>query len=270
MSTMVLKPTWWMRLKQLLCPFNATIVCLIHLETPLVWLNISLNTKVIQHLRFVLSIPLNLLLTLLPPYSLIDYFQEFVPRLKDHLLSRLLNDEYDGNEQVFTSEERNTVHFVNNLNRVFQLKCFQLNYTTYDIRHEQDMLHPGHGAFIMMLSQEDGPDAHPFWYAQVLSTFFIAVNHRGVDKMMEILWVRWFGVMPGHKWGIKKAHLPQIGFVPDSPGAFRFLDPMLVLCACHLIPAFAEGCTDSLLPHGPSVARENGDLDDWKAYYVNM
>ena len=217
-----------------------------------------------------LSIPLNLLLTLLPPYSLIDYFQEFVPRLKDHLLSRLLNDEYDGNEQVFTSEERNTVHFMNNLNRVFQLKCFQLNYTTYDIRHEQDMLRPGHGAFIMMLSQEDGPDAHPFWYAQVLSTFFIAVNHRGVDKMMEILWVRWFGVMPGHKWGIKKAHLPQIGFVPDSPGAFRFLDPMLVLCACHLIPAFAEGCTDSLLPHSPSVARENGDLDDWKAYYVNM
>ena len=135
-----------------------------------------------------LSIPLNLLLTSLPPYSLIDYFQDFVPRLKDHLLSRLLlNDEYDGDEQVFTSEEQNTVHFMNNLNRVFQSKRFQLNYTTYDIRREQDTLHPGHGAFIMMLSREDGPDAHPFWYAQVLSAFFIAVNHHGVDKMMEIL-----------------------------------------------------------------------------------
>ena len=45
---------------------------------------------------------------------------------------------------------------------------------------------------------------------------------------------------------------------------------MLVLHACHLILAFAEGRTDSLLPHGPSVAQENGDLNDWKVYYVNM
>ena len=56
----------------------------------------------------------------------------------------------------------------------------------------------------------------------------------------------------------------------DSSDAFGFLDPSLVLHACHLIPAFAKGRTDSLLPCGPSVARENGDLDDWTAYYVNM
>ena len=259
-----------MRSKQLLCPFNVTIICLIHLETSLVWPNILLNTKVIQHLRFVLSIPLNLLPTLLPPYSLINHFQDFVPRLKDHLLSRLLNDEYDGDERVFTSEEKNTIHFVNNLNRVFRSKRFQLNFTTYDICREQDTLCPGHGTFIMMLSREDGPDAHPFWYAQVLSAFIFTVNHHGVDKMMEVLWVRWFGVVPGHKWGIKNARLPKIGFVPDSPGAFRFLDPTLVLRACHLIPAFAEGRTDSLLPHSPSVARENGEIDEWTAYYVNM
>jgi len=183
----------------------------------------------------------------------------------------LLNNEYDGDEQVFTSEEQNTVHFVNNLNRILRPKCFQVNYTTYDMRRDQDTLHPGHGrAAIMMLSREQGPDAHPFWYAQVLGTFLIAVSHRGVDRMMEVLWVRWFGVVPGHQWGIKKARLPKIGFIPDSPGAFGFLDPSLVLRACHLIPAFSEGRTDSLLPHGPSIARENGGTDDWTAYYVNM
>ena len=262
--------TWWMQSKQLLCPFNVTIICLIHLETSLVWPNILLNTEVIQHLRFVLSILLNLLLTLLPSYSLIDHFQDFVPRLKDHLLSRLLNDEYDGDKQVFTSEERNTVHFVNNLNRVSQSRHFQLNFTTYDIHRKQDTLRPGHDTFIMMLSREDDADAHPFWYAQVLSAFIIAVNHHGVDKMMEVLWVRWLGVMPGHKWGIKKARLPKIRFIPDSPGAFRFLDPTLVLHACHLISAFAKGRTDSLLPHSSSVARENGDIDDWTVYYANM
>ena len=200
----------------------------------------------------------------------VSYFQDFVPRLKDHLLSWLLNNKYDGDEQEFTSEERNTVHFVNNLNWVVQPKHFQINYTTYDIRHEQDMLHPGHGAFIMMLSREHGSGAHPFWYTQVLCALLIPVNHCGMSKMMEVLWVRWFVVVPGHQWGIKKAHLPKIEFIPDSSGAFGFLDPSLVLRACHLIPAFAEGRTDSLLPHGPSIAREDGSLDDWTVYYVNM
>lgn len=93
-----------------------------------------------------------------------------------------MNNEYDGDEQVFTSEERNAVHFVNNLNRVVRPKHFQVNYTTYDMRREQDTLHPGHGrAAVMMLSQEEGPDAHPFWYAQILGAFLIAVNHHGVD-----------------------------------------------------------------------------------------
>ncbi|KIM53916.1 hypothetical protein SCLCIDRAFT_57625, partial [Scleroderma citrinum Foug A] len=55
-----------------------------------------------------------------------------------------------------------------------------------------------------------------------------------------------------------------------SSDAFGFLDPSLVLHACHLIPAFAKGRTDSLLPCSPSVVRENGDLDDWTAYYVNI
>ena len=155
-------------------------------------------------------------------------------------------------------------------NRVLQPKCFQVNYTTYNIRHEQDTLHPGHGAFIMMLSRENGPGAHPFWYAQILCAFLTLVHYRGVSQMMEVLWVRWFGVVPGHQWGIKKARLPKIGFILDSPGAFGFLDPSLVLRACHLIPAFAKGHTDSLLPHGPSIARENGSSDDWTAYYVNM
>ena len=181
-----------------------------------------------------------------------------------------MSHEYDGDERVFTSEERNSVRFVNNLNRVIQSKCFQINYMTYDVCRDQDMLRPGHGAAVMMLSREHGPNAHPFWYAQVLSAFLIEVSYKGVAQTIEVLWIRWFGVVPGYQWGIKKARLPQIGFVPDSPGAFGFLDPSLVIRACHLIPAFAEGRTSLLLPQGPSVARENGAVDDWAAYYVNM
>ena len=181
-----------------------------------------------------------------------------------------MSHEYDGDERVFMSEERNSVCFVNNLNRVIQSKCFQINYMTYNVCRDQDMLRPGHGAAVMMLSQEHGPNAHPFWYAQVLSAFLIKVSYKDVAQTIEVLWIRWFGVVPGYQWGIKKAQLPQIGFVPDSPGTFGFLDPSLVIHAYHLIPTFAEGCTSLLLPQGTSVAQENGAVDDWAAYYVNM
>jgi hypothetical protein len=43
---------------------------------------------------------------------------------------------------------------------------------------------------------------------------------------MDFLWVRWLGVEPGYRAGIKKARLPKVGFVPEpDPYAFGFLDP---------------------------------------------
>ena len=78
------------------------------------------------------------------------------------------------------------------------------------------------------------------------------------------------GVVPRYHWSISKGHLPKIGFVAESPGAFGFIDPALVIQACHIIPVFAEGCIDSLLWHGPSLTQANEDVDDYIAYYVNM
>jgi hypothetical protein len=75
---------------------------------------------------------------------------------------------------------------------------------------------------------------------------------------------------PHYRWGFKEGRLPKVGFVPDSPTAFGFLDPSLVLRACHLIPAFADGRTDDLLRHGPTAARPCGEVNDWTAFYVNM
>ena len=89
---------------------------------------------------------------------------------------------------------------------------------------------------------------------------------------MEVLWVRWLGVDPDHKWGFRQCTLPKIGFVPedgDSP-AFGFLDPSLVIRGCHLILAFVDGRTDQLLRGGASVVRQPGQIDDWARYYVNM
>ncbi|RDB17802.1 hypothetical protein Hypma_000674 [Hypsizygus marmoreus] len=49
--------------------------------------------------------------------------------------------------------------------------------------------------------------------------------------------------------------LDRVGFVPgDDPDAFSFIDPALVIRACHLVPAFSLGRTFRLLR--PSVARD--------------
>ena len=59
-------------------------------------------------------------------------------------------------------------------------------------------------------------------------------------------------------------------FIPsDNPGAFGFLNPDEVIRAAHLIPAFYHGGTEMLLK-GLSVARDEGKVDDWRYFYVNM
>jgi hypothetical protein len=91
---------------------------------------------------------------------------------------------------------------------------------------------------------------------------------------MEFLWVRWYGTEPGYRSGFKAARLPKIGFVPDSDDyAFGLLDPSLVLRGCHIVPVFSGGRTDSLLSLSPghaTVARDEGENDDWENFYVIM
>ena len=185
----------------------------------------------------------------------------------------------DGDEHQFTETQHNQLYFINNLNRVTESKSFRVNYTAYDIRRRQDFLRPGHGSFIMTLSCEDRAESHasPFWYAQVLHAFIIPFVHVAPDsrnrspQTMEVLWVRWLGIVPGYTWGFKVAHLPKVGFVPENDDEpFGFLDPSLIIRRCHLIPVFSEGRTNALLRRGESVARQPGDIDDWSKFYVNM
>lgn len=57
--------------------------------------------------------------------------QNFIPKLQDHLLGRLLNREFDGDEHQFTNAEQNTIRIVDN--RIYSAKVLHVNYTTYDI-----------------------------------------------------------------------------------------------------------------------------------------
>ena len=63
--------------------------------------------------------------------------QDFMQSLKNHLLSRLLGLDYDGDEQTFSPEQHNEVRLVN-IDSVVESKMIQFNYTTYDIRQDHD------------------------------------------------------------------------------------------------------------------------------------
>ena len=151
----------------------------------------------------------------------------------------------------------------------------RVNYTTYDMRRDQDSLNPRTQADVMLLAHEDltARNSHPYWYARIIGLFHVYVTCAGDsrgEQRIDFLWVRWLGRDISHKSGFKAHRLPRVGFVPETdPEAFGFLDPQDVLRAVHLIPAFAHGLTSELL--GPSIARRRNECDeDWEYYYVNM
>ncbi|THG92753.1 hypothetical protein EW026_g8258 [Hermanssonia centrifuga] len=135
---------------------------------------------------------------------------DFLPSLKDHLLARLTGRVFDGNEHEFTDIERGSLRLKDN--RLYLHKVMRINYTTYDMRRDQDSINPRTHADIM------------------------------------------------------------IRFIPyekHDAGPFGFLDPALVVCAVHLIPAFHHGKTDTLLPD--SIVRQPSEgNEDWAYYYVNI
>ena len=57
---------------------------------------------------------------------------DFISRLKDHLLLQLYQYEYDGDEHQFSAVQHSHLHFVNNLNHIIELKTICVNYTSYD------------------------------------------------------------------------------------------------------------------------------------------
>src|SRR5438876_11157214 len=103
--------------------------------------------------------------------------QDFLPQLKDHLLARLLDCPYQGDETTFTDSERRSVTIVNN--RLYWHKVIRINYTTYDLRCLQDSLNPQSHSDFMVLSHESEEDPHPYWYGCIIGVFHALLHHVG-------------------------------------------------------------------------------------------
>jgi hypothetical protein len=163
-------------------------------------------------------------------------FQDFMPSLKNHLLGRIKGRSYDGDEHQFTAEDRRTIHFSKNW--IYHHKCIRFNYTTYDLRRNQDSVSPQRRADVMVLSHEEDPaNPHPYWYARVIGIFHVFIQtwdpvtrKFSEPQRFDVLHVRWFGRNLSVPAGWRAKRLHHIGFLPASdPDAFGFLDPTQVI-----------------------------------------
>lgn len=198
--------------------------------------------------------------------------------MKDHLLARLRGLAYNGDEYTFTDKDRRCIILRNN--QIFEHSLLRINYTTYDLRREQDTINPLTRADVMLLSQED-VRIHPYWYARVIRIFHVLVEHQADQnaefspaERMNVLFVRWFQRDSNFDagWDAKRLHRLQFFEAEAGEEAFGFVDPNSVIRGIHLIPAFAFGSTEEYL--APSFVRQDASARewdiDWRYFYVNM
>ncbi|KIJ14903.1 hypothetical protein PAXINDRAFT_23838, partial [Paxillus involutus ATCC 200175] len=156
-------------------------------------------------------------------------------------------------EHNFSDSERNSIIISDN--KIYEHSMLRVNYTTYDLRREQDTINPCTRADIMVLSHED-ERTHPYWYARVVLIFHVNVEYRKDPRSpyssptrMDVLFVRWLrrdNTPAG--WTAKRLQHLEFFDQENQEEAFGFLDPDSVIRGVHLIPAFSYGSTQDLLP----------------------
>ena len=195
-------------------------------------------------------------------------FQDFIVKLKDHLLARILNKQYDLEPPAFTTKDRNELYIAED--RLEQRYSMNIYYTTYDLRRGKDRVNMKNRSHIITLSH-DG--THPYAYARVLGIFRLDVLHGPTmpdEVRMDVLWVRWFEIDKTHRAGWKAKRLYRIKYIPAlEDNAFGFLDPNDIVRGSHLIGGFNLGHR-SCSPGNPASAWDPEEDSDWKTYYVNQ
>jgi hypothetical protein len=218
--------------------------------------------------------------------NILMYWQDFVPKLKNHILPRIkemilkeVSSDSASDAHVLhggllpeslgdtNSQPRDSVLFKNDCMYSHHLARF--NYTTYDVRRGQDVVNPGTDHRDIMLLGDMDTQYHPFLYARVLGIYHVNVIYIGEGMLdykarrVEFLWVRWFEHIGSRSSGWDNFKLDSVRFPPmATEGAFGFVDPRDVLRGCHIIPAFASGKVRV------GLSRHVRDAQDWSRYFV--
>ena len=177
-----------------------------------------------------------------------------------------------GLEDDFDTLHANPDHLIFKNSRIYQHQVLQIHYTTYDVRHAEDILNPNtEHCDIMMLHHSESSKQGPNWFGY---TRIIGIYHANIQYIrsgmkdylawrMDFLHVRWFERVPQ-----QDLHgLDALRFIRmEDCSSFDFVDLSDVLRGCHLLPVFRYGKL-----HQEQIAMSHiaWDLDDWTFYYVN-
>ena len=191
--------------------------------------------------------------------------------LQEEAATPVLNATYFGDIQPQTASADDHRHVLFKSGRMYKHQLLRINYTTYDVRRSEDIINPDtRRRDIMLLSNDDEDDSHPFRYARVLGVYHVNVVYTGpgmldyLARRLDFLWVRWFHYSDSKpvEWAdyrLDNVHFPPIA----SDDAFSFIDPKEVLRACHIIASFASGKVhcDAI-----SISKLANDSQDWRSY----
>jgi len=169
------------------------------------------------------------------------HLKDIIFRLKVHLLPCVWAlHEVDMESKVVNWDAEEVEHLSTSSQVVFKrdhIYChhlFCINYTTYDVRHAQDTIHPCTNHHdILLLAPLDSP--HPFLYAHILGIFHVNVIYTGpgvkdyLPRCLEFLWVHWFEVVDVLA-GWEHLVLDLLRFTPMSQeDAYGFVDPANIM-----------------------------------------
>lgn len=205
--------------------------------------------------------------------------QGFIARLRTHLVRRL-------NPQAIANLDEVPPHLVDDLDirddRLYRHRVVRFNYTSYDMRREQDSVNPRTHPDIMLLDPDSTPGALPYTYARVVGIFHAYARYTGPDstpamrrlQRIDMLWVRWYQLDNHAKSPFHHRRQPRLQFMDahdPNTAAFDFVDPHVVLRAAYIMPAFYYGTTTEFLEHDGSVGWHPDDGDeDYLFYYASM
>jgi hypothetical protein len=157
---------------------------------------------------------------------------------------------------------------------MYKHQLLRINYMTYDVHHAQDLINPNtQHCDIMLLSNDDDDESHPFCYARVLGVYHVNVVYTDPGMLdyqarrLDFLWVCWFQYSTTRSMQWADYWLDHIHFPPiTSDNEFGFVDPRDILRACHIIAGFASG---KVHRDAISISRLANDSQDWQCYCVN-
>ncbi|KAF9501551.1 hypothetical protein BDN71DRAFT_1426649 [Pleurotus eryngii] len=193
---------------------------------------------------------------LIGKYSKDPAFENFILKLKHHLLSHLLHPNEWVKDEAFSQEDWNQIHIHGDWLYVHKTLC--INYTSYNIHGAQDTINSRTYPNVMTLKQQSASE-HLFDYARVIGIFHVWVEHETLAPQvqeLDVLWVRNFAVDTTYHSGFKRKWLTRLNFIA-SPDVFGFLNP-------------DEQCFSGDILDKAFQWPEEPDKDDYTCYYVNL